>query len=142
MSSHSMANHSYNLVTNFETFDSWSNLYDLSCHISTFSNRKYVQKTGRDGRLPKNLQHVSISKKFSSIDISLNYSLVKKVIPFIYYVCMVIESSVSHEWHKCMFWLSKFTILRLCAILHAFIEGDVTCSYSLKLTQVVELWNP
>ena len=113
MNSHSMANHGYNFVTSFETFDSWSNLYNLSCHISTFSNRKICSAKGRDGRLPKNLQQSTISKKFSSIDISLNYSLVKKLIPFIYDVCMVIESSAPHEWHKCMFWLSKFIILRL-----------------------------
>ena len=91
-----MAKHSYDFVTSFETFDSWSNLYDLSCHISNFSNRKYVQQKGEVEDFPK-IGHVTISKKFSSIEISLNYSLVKKVISFIFDVWKVIESSVPHE---------------------------------------------
>ena len=53
MSSHGMVSCSYNFVTSFETFDSWSNLYDLSCHISTFSNRKYNQQKAKMEDFPK-----------------------------------------------------------------------------------------
>ena len=48
-----MVNRSYNFVTSFETFDSWSNLYNLSCHISTFSNRKYDQQKAEMEDFPK-----------------------------------------------------------------------------------------
>lgn len=35
-------NHSYNFVTGFEIFDIRSNLYNLSCHISAYTNKQYV----------------------------------------------------------------------------------------------------
>ena len=46
VSSHSITKHSYDFVTSFETFDSWSNLDDLSCHINTFSNKKICSAKG------------------------------------------------------------------------------------------------